>query len=178
MPVTASSRPGRIALFLLPAVAFVGLLAFGLARATGPPGPGDPAPAFTATRLEGEGALSLSELRGKPVVLNFWASWCGPCEDEAPMLRAAADRYAGRVAFLGVDIRDSISDARAFVERHDLGYPNVRDESLEVYRAYGLTGQPETFVIDADGRIVHHVAGAIPSTERLFELIDDALARG
>jgi cytochrome c biogenesis protein CcmG, thiol:disulfide interchange protein DsbE len=175
----ARRRPSiRVALLLVPAALFIGLLGFGLGAAGGVPAPGDPAPGFTAPLLDAPGRLALDDFAGTPVVLNFWASWCLPCADEAPMLRAAHERYGDRVAFVGVDIRDARSDAQAFVEKHDLDYPNVRDERLEIYRDYGLTGQPETFVIAGDGTIVAHVPGALPSADRLFDLIETALSRG
>ncbi|HVM35306.1 MAG TPA: TlpA disulfide reductase family protein [Actinomycetota bacterium] len=180
-PVTGAprrSRSIRIALLLVPAALFVGLLGFGLGASGSAPVPGDPAPAFTAPLLDDRGRLALDDFDGRPVVVNFWASWCVPCIDEAPMFGAAYERYGERVAFVGINIRDARSDARAFVAKHDLDYPNVRDERLEIYRDYGLTGQPETFVIDGDGTIVAHVPGALPSEGRLFDLIETALSHG
>lgn len=84
-----------------------------------------------------------------------------PCKDEAPLLRAASARFGDQVAFVGVDVRDAASDARAFIERYKIDYPSVRDEGLAIYSDYGLTGQPETFFIDADGNIVEHVPGPL-----------------
>lgn len=173
----ARSRWVRLAWFAAPALAFVALLAGGLARRPGPPGPGERAPAFEAPLLGGGGTLALGDLAGRPVVLNFWASWCVPCEDEAPMLRAAHERYGDEIAFVGVNIRDARSDALAFVERYGLGFPNVRDEGLEIYSAYGLTGQPETFFIGADGRIVEHVPGPLLEGD-LEELLRRLLEAG
>jgi cytochrome c biogenesis protein CcmG/thiol:disulfide interchange protein DsbE len=165
----------RLALVLMPAVGLVALLAFGLRASTGPPAPGDPAPDFSAPRLDGDGDLALADLRGRPVVLNFWASWCEPCIDEADMLRRAYRDYGQRVAFVGVDIRDDKRDALKFVSDYGLDYPHVRDEDLSIYEDYGLTGQPETFFIDAEGTIVGHVNGPL-FEEDLFALLDD-LAR-
>jgi cytochrome c biogenesis protein CcmG/thiol:disulfide interchange protein DsbE len=110
------------------------------------------------------------------VIVNFWASWCGPCEDEAPMLRRAFERYGDRVAFVGVNIRDAQSDALEFLRRYRLDYPHVRDHSLRIYEDYGLTGQPETFLITAGGRIFEHVPGPFLSEADLFSLLD-GLAR-
>jgi cytochrome c biogenesis protein CcmG/thiol:disulfide interchange protein DsbE len=117
-------------------------------------------PALTAAIAEGK--LDLRELRGRPVVLNFWASWCVPCRREAPILRAAAQRDRGQVVFLGVDIRDFTSDARAFARKYKINYVSVRDGSGDAtWSNYGLTGVPESYFIDARGRIVAHVPGEI-----------------
>jgi cytochrome c biogenesis protein CcmG, thiol:disulfide interchange protein DsbE len=108
-----------------------------------------------------DGEVSLDELRGYPVVLNFWASWCVPCRDEAPALAAAARAYAGRVVFLGLDHQDLTSDARGFLEKSEVPYVSVRDGSDGTYRDYGLTGTPETYYLDARGRAVAHSPGAV-----------------
>ena len=171
------SRPWlRAVLLLLPALLFIALLTRGVGETGAPPEVGDPAPEFNAPLLKGEGTLSLSDLRGKPAVLNFWASWCAPCEDEAPLLRRAERAYGDRVAIVGVDIKDARSDALAFVEKYRLNYPHVRDEGSEMYHAYGLTGQPETFFIDQRGEIVEHVAGPV-SDKNFFQLLDVLVSR-
>lgn len=177
-PPSSRSRMLRRAWILVPAAAFVGLLTFGLLRAGEAPGIGDTAPEFTAERLNGGGSLSLNELRGRPVLLNFWASWCVPCEDEGPMLRAGFERYGNQVHFVGVDIRDARGDAQEFVRRHKLDYEHVRDERLQIYDDYGLTGQPETFLIDSDGRIVQHISGPLLSEDDLFVLLEELVTRG
>jgi cytochrome c biogenesis protein CcmG/thiol:disulfide interchange protein DsbE len=112
-----------------------------------------------------DGRVAARELRGYPAVLNFWASWCLPCKAEAPRLTAAARRYAGRVAFLGVDVQDFESDAHRFLERYDTNYVSVRDGGDSTYSAYGLTGLPETYFVDAAGRIVAHSVGEISEAE-------------
>ena len=105
--------------------------------------------------------LSPSELRGRPLVINFFASWCIPCRHEAPLLNASARAHAGSVVFLGIDVQDLKSDARAFLKRHHVRYPAVRDGAGSTYLDYGLTGVPETYWIDARGQIVAHFAGEI-----------------
>lgn len=134
---------------------------WGQVESPGAASPGHPAPAFSASVIGERGNLSLAGLKGKPVVLNFWASWCGPCKAEAPLLNKAFDRYRDRVAFVGVDSHDARSDAEAFLKANDVRYPSVFDGGAQIYRDYGLTGQPETFFIDSDGRIVAHVPGAL-----------------
>lgn len=163
----------RVLAFVLPAVLLVGLLTMAVARKGGSLERGDSAPEFTAPLLMEDGELSLDDLRGTPVVLNFWASWCGPCEDEAPLFADAARRFEDEIHFVGVDIRDARSDAIAFVEKHDLRYLHVRDEDSKIYSDYGLTGQPETFFISSDGEIVEHVAGPVfaDDLERLLALL-------
>lgn len=115
--------------------------------------------------------VSLDELRGTPVVLNFWASWCIPCKEEAPHLATAARAYRRNVAFLGLDIQDFAADARRFLDGLDVPYPSVRDGSSRSYGAYGLTGVPETYFIDARGRIVAHATGAVSHEELERDLV-------
>jgi cytochrome c biogenesis protein CcmG, thiol:disulfide interchange protein DsbE len=105
--------------------------------------------------------LSLAALRGHPVLLNFWASWCVPCKAEAPLLAAAARTYAGRVVFLGVDVQDFRSAARNFMDRYGVRYAVVQDQNGNSYGDYGLTGIPETYWIDARGRLVGHYPGQL-----------------
>ncbi len=107
------------------------------------------------------GKVALAELRGYPVVLNIWASWCIPCKKEAPELAASARTHAGLVAFLGLDVQDFKSDARRFLGRYHVRYVSIRDGSGATGDAYGITGVPETYWIDARGRIVDHYPGQI-----------------
>ena len=176
---------GRIAAALI-GVAFVALLAYGLVtkspdrtvddglRKTG----SVTAPALSQPVLErgdlGEplrsrvgGVLSaprvsLGQLRGTPVVLNFWASWCDPCRAEAPVLeRAWARERARGVLFLGLNMQDITDDAHAFTRAARVTYPSVRDQSNGVAHRWGVTGLPETFFLSAQGRVVGHVIGAV-----------------
>jgi cytochrome c biogenesis protein CcmG, thiol:disulfide interchange protein DsbE len=167
-----------VGILLFPAALFVGLLAVGLRQSGGPPAPGDEAPAFSATVLGESRKVSSDELTGRPIFMNFWASWCGPCVDEAPMLRRAHERFGRQVEFVGIDVRDSQPDALDFVARHRLDYLHLRDEDLSIYDLYGLTGQPESFVIASDGTIVEHVAGPFLSQSDLNALLDRAVSEG
>ena len=166
---------------ILPAVAFVALLGLAVRNQAATPEPGDMAPDFSRPILSGpvgdrSASLSLADLKGRPVVLNFWASWCEPCKDEAPLLRKAYEEYGDRVSFVGVDIRDARSDALRFVADEDLDYVHVRDEDLEMYDDFGLTGQPETFFLDQEGVIIEHVNGPL-FEDTLYELLDLLVAR-
>ncbi|MGH3103701.1 MAG: TlpA family protein disulfide reductase [Gaiellaceae bacterium] len=125
--------------------------------------------------LVANGRLALHELRGKPVVLNFWASWCIPCRDEAPILNASARAHRGEVVFVGIDVRDLRADALAFLREFQVPYVAVRDREDESYDDYGLTGVPETYYLDARGRIVAHAPGAV-SRQTLEQGIARALA--
>ncbi len=122
-----------------------------------------PAPNFTLDTLDG-GTFTLSSTRGKPVVLNFWASWCGPCKDEAPVLAELAHRYGRKLDIVGVNSQDDIGDARSFAQRYGLDFTVVHDTG-PVYRKWGLGGLPETFVIAPDGKVVKHFPGQITGSD-------------
>ena len=131
------------------------------------------APDFDLHRLDGNGKLKLSSLRGRVVVLNFWASWCRACKDEARTLAAAAEHWQRRgIVFVGVDSQDFTGDARAFARRYGLTYTNVHDGSGSMMTRYGVTGLPETWTVDRSGRLVAHVAGVIDG-----HLINGAIER-
>jgi cytochrome c biogenesis protein CcmG, thiol:disulfide interchange protein DsbE len=132
------------------------------------------APAFALERLDGKGELQLASLRGKTVVLNFWASWCGPCKDEAPLLQQAHERWRGKdVVFVGVDVKDFRGDARDFIERYGITYPNVHDGKGSLVGRYGVTGYPETYFVDPSGKVRYRIAGPVQSSAE----IDDGIAR-
>lgn len=159
----------------------------GLARGKLPEAPGfeldllvrgDPGPRLAGLfdRAAQDGRVELSELRGRSVVLNFWASWCIPCREEAPVLeRAWRDARRRGVLFLGLDVRDLRDEARAFLREFSLSYPSVRDGGGDSMRPWGVTGIPETFFLSRDGRVAGHVIGAI-SRAQLAEGIAAARA--
>jgi len=126
---------------------------------TGPLLPGDPE-ALPAFDLASYDAL-LSELRGTPVLVNVWASWCGPCEQEAPHLAAANEEYGDRVQFLGVDILDERDAARRFMHEYGWTYPSVYDLNGAIRDGLGLLGQPVTLFYDASGELVTTWTGAL-----------------
>jgi len=111
-------------------------------------------------------SLDLRDLRGTPLVLNFWASWCIPCREEAPVLEAGWQSFGPKgLLFLGLNMQDITSDARDFVSQYHLSYPTVREPSNDTARAYGVTGIPETFFISSRGRVVGHVIGVVDETQ-------------
>lgn len=134
------------------------------------------APNFQLQRIDAEGKLSLAGFRGKAVVLNFWASWCVPCKEEAPRLEAASRKWGRRgVVVIGIDSQDFTGDARRFARRYGLSYPLVHDGPGEIRDLYGVSGFPETFFVDRGGRIVgDHIQGPV-SEKVLDENIRQAL---
>jgi cytochrome c biogenesis protein CcmG/thiol:disulfide interchange protein DsbE len=116
----------------------------------------------------------LTQLRGTPVVVNVWASWCRPCKAEAPLLHDAAARYGGRVQFLGVDIEDSLASARTFIDDYAIAYPSVFDPSGAIRDSLGMIGQPVTLFYDATGAIASSWPGQL-SRQALDEGVRKAM---
>jgi cytochrome c biogenesis protein CcmG, thiol:disulfide interchange protein DsbE len=129
---------------------------------------------FALRRLNGDGSLRLSSMRGKVIVVNFWATWCIPCKREAPRFRAAHERFGNRVEFVGVDTADFSPDARDFLGRYGITYPNVRDPNRSVLDDYGGLPIPRTFVISPNWRVTGYIFGEV-RTEELESAIEDAL---
>ncbi|MBA2460168.1 MAG: TlpA family protein disulfide reductase [Actinobacteria bacterium] len=138
------------------------------------------APVFSLPRLAvdggdgGDGELSLASYRGQTVVLNFWASWCLPCKEETPLLQRSWQRWRGKdVVFVGVNAKDFRGDARGFMERYGVTYPNVYDGKGWTIGRYGVTAFPETYFLDAGGRVVYRIAGPVTDAAE----IDDGIRR-
>jgi cytochrome c biogenesis protein CcmG/thiol:disulfide interchange protein DsbE len=113
------------------------------------------APPFALKRLDGRGEIDLESLLGKkPIVLDFWASWCVPCIDEAKRLAAAHARYGDRVAIVGVDTKDFAPDARAWQRKHGVTYPSVHDGNGKVLAKWGGLPIPRIFFIDRRGKVI------------------------
>jgi cytochrome c biogenesis protein CcmG, thiol:disulfide interchange protein DsbE len=124
------------------------------------------APALDLPRLGAPGRLSLRALRGKVVLVNFWASWCPPCRSESPLLNRWQRRIRSQNAtVLGVDVLDVESDARSFERRYGLAYPSVRDGDGHTRGAFDVHGQPETIVVDRRGRIAQAFRGPVTDAD-------------
>lgn len=170
-------------LWLVPVLALLLVIGYAVVRKQQPEsivaalarGRQPPAPEFRLPRFDG-GNLALSDLRGKYVVLNFWASWCIPCKDEAPLLERAWGEYRDRgLVVVGVNIQDLEPEARKFIAATRATYPNVRDRDGRVHQAYGTTGVPETFFINPEGRIVRKFPGAAVEWRIWEEAIESLL---
>jgi thiol-disulfide isomerase/thioredoxin len=147
---------------LASAIVCVGLLAAACSSGDAMAGvrlPSDPQalPEFTLADYE----RAIAGLRGTPVLVNVWASWCGPCRDEAPLLAAAHESYGDRVRFLGVDILDQRASARAFMREFGWTYPSVFDPTGAIRDGLGLLGQPVTLFYDASGELVATWSGPL-----------------
>lgn len=120
-----------------------------------------PAPEFDLVSIDGR-RLASAELRGRPVVINFWASWCSECKREHPVLMEGHRRFGDEVAFVGVLYQDRVEDARAYLATNgDSGYPNLIDPDGRLALEFGVTGVPETFFIDRDGVVRYKQWGAL-----------------
>jgi cytochrome c biogenesis protein CcmG/thiol:disulfide interchange protein DsbE len=174
--------PVMIAAVILAVVAVTGALAVGLANQDeaaelAPPAPTGslaqpPFDPFAAPTVEGvisigEGVgerFSLEDLRGKPVVINFWASWCDPCRREAPDLVAFAASQP-EVEMVGINVQDDEDRAPAFAEELGFAWPTIADPDGETMRKFKLAGLPGTFVVDAEGRVVFRKLGTVTADE-------------
>jgi len=185
--VSSDARPGRVQRVaqlaaLIGVAALLGLLIWKVAfgRTTGAAdelaeGKLVHAPAFTLDRLDRDGQLGVGDLKGKAVVVNFWASWCIPCRDEAPVLQKTYERYRDQgLVVLGVDVNDFRQDARRFMKRYGLTYPVVYDGKGSTVGKWGVRGFPETFFVDRSGKLVgERIEGAVD-----IERNRDAFQRG
>ena len=172
----------------LPLLAFLGILVWASLQTGGRAGglgvntqfgiaeiDAKPAPDFSLERYDG-GVVSLSDFRGKVVLIDFWASWCAPCRHEAPVLEQAYRDYAGAdVEFIGVNIWDLPDNVGPYVEEFGISYPSGVDSDGAIAIDYGVKGIPEKFFIDRAGIVRQKFVGPIRS-EKLNQTLDDLLA--
>ncbi len=166
----------RLLITLAVIAPILGLLAFGFQRdprfINSPLLAKEAAP-FVLTLFDGS-KITLSDLRGKAVFLNFWASWCPPCRAEAKDLEAAWQRIKDKnMVFIGIALQDTDAESRAFIQEFNVSYPNGRDDSGKIAVDYGVWGIPESFFIDPQGRITYKHVGGI-SAERVIVKLEEA----
>ena len=162
---------------------FLTIVGFGLKRAQqGNVQPGTEVPDFSLAfysgyEYNGQSEVKISDLRGKVIFINFWASWCKPCEQESPVLEDAWRYYqpSGKVVFLGIDYVDTEIPARAFLKRFHNTYPNGPDLRTEISQMFRMTGVPETYVIDTNGVISYVKIGPFLSADEIKVMIDPLL---
>lgn len=173
-PATKSKRTGLIITFAI-VLALLALLAWGLKKAQAGPVQSGMAPDFTLKSFDGR-TLTLSELRGQVVIINFWASWCPPCREEAAYLEQTWRKYKDKgVIFIGVDWVDTEKEALAYMKEFDLTYFNGPDIGTRIAQAYNIQGVPETFYVAKNGELRGVHIGPLKSPE-LDDKIDELLA--
>jgi cytochrome c biogenesis protein CcmG/thiol:disulfide interchange protein DsbE len=160
-------RRSVIAIAAFVIIGFLGLLVWGMLNKqpiTGLSGitmVDRPAPAFVLSTFDGN-TISLADLRGRPIIINFWASWCPPCRTEAPLIERTWRAYKNRdLNFLGVNIQDRREDALNYMREFDITYPNGPDPTGEITIDYGVSGLPVTFFVSRDGKVVRRWVGAL-----------------
>ena len=164
-------------------VSFLVLIGLGVARAQqGTVQPGSKVPDFSLTlfsgyEYNGQSEVTISELRGKVIFINFWASWCKPCEQEATVLEKAWKYYqpSGKVVFLGVDYVDTEPEARVFLKKFGNTYPNGPDIGTRISQMFRIQGVPETYIIDANGVLRYVKLGPFLSIDEIRAMIDPLL---
>lgn len=134
---------------------------------------GQLAPSFELRPVGGGPPVTLASLKGRPVVVNFWSTWCMPCLEEHAALAAGARRYAPGVEFLGVVYEDEETSVSSFLRQRGAAYPSFMDEGGRMAIAYGVGGVPETYFIDPSGKVVSKFAGPLTS-EALASLVHEA----
>lgn len=175
---TRKSRWGRVGRWaaVLLVVGLIALLGWGVVKAANGPRDSGLAPDFSLTGFDGR-TVTLSQLRGQVVIINFWASWYPPCREEAAYLEQTWRKYQGKgVVFIGVDWVDTEKEALAYIQEFDITYVNGPDIGTRIAQAYRIQGVPETFYVDKTGRLRGVKIGPLYPPEldnRIDELLDE-----
>ncbi len=151
-----AQRKNNVIFFAAVLAVFGLLMLFGwvYVQKNAPPLASGNAPDFELTTFEGK-VIRLADLRGKPVILNFWASWCLPCREEAPLLQATWEKYREQgLVLLGVDYVDTEAEAKKYLAEFKITYPNGPDVGTRISKVYRITGVPETYFITRDGKVL------------------------
>jgi len=172
----AVSRGSSLGWFVIwvSVIALLVLMAIGLRNSqVKPVAAGEQAPEFILTTFDGQ-EISLADLRGKVVILNFWASWCKPCEQEAADLQTAWEIYESRgdVVFIGIDYVDTEPEAMEYLDKFNITYPNGPDLGQRIYDDYRAGGVPETYFIDREGMLAYTKIGPFTSLGEITSTID------
>jgi cytochrome c biogenesis protein CcmG/thiol:disulfide interchange protein DsbE len=176
-PPATARRPrwGALAAWLI-LLSLLSLLGIGMIRSQqGPISVGSRSPDFTLTTFDGQ-TYSTADLRGQVILINFWASWCVPCEEEAAELEQAYQEYRDRgVVFLGVNYVDTEPEALAYLERFGITYANGPDLGTQISQSFRMRGVPETYIADRQGILVSRMIGPYPSVSAIEAALDAAL---
>jgi cytochrome c biogenesis protein CcmG/thiol:disulfide interchange protein DsbE len=162
---------------VIAAIAIIALLAFGVFKAEPSLAVGEPAPDDPLPRLGAEGEASLADFRGSWVLVNFWASWCGPCREESPAIQAFLEEQDDDFVVFGVDARDETEAGIEFAEEYDLTWEMVRDGDGKQMDAWGIPGLPESFLVDPEGRLAAICRGPLERSQ-LDAVIEPFLTTG
>lgn len=166
----------RSTLVVVGVVALLGLLAWGLVnKGGGGIAEGEPVPVADLPTLPAGEVRSLEDYRGQWVLLNVWASWCGPCREESPALEEFERANRGEMAVVGIDTRDLTNDALEFLSRYGIGYDQLRDADGNYADDLKTTGVPESFLIDPDGNLVAQRKGPFRGLKDIEEFAAEAL---
>lgn len=158
-------------------VAFLAFLWFGLKRTyQGPVQVGHQLKDFTLQTFDGK-TINTADQKGKVILINFWASWCVPCESEAAMLQQAWEYYqpGGRVVFMGLDYVDTEPEALASIAKYHSTYPNGPDLGTKISQQFRISGVPETYIVDTTGKVIHIEIGPFESLDDIKKIIDPLL---
>jgi len=181
-PTGGSGRPSVNVWLLVAGLTLTVLLVIVLASGFGrdmhqvkSPLVGRVAPPFALDRVDGRGTVSFDSLRGQPALVNFWATWCEPCQAEHHVLQAGADRFGSQVQFVGIVYEDEPDRIKNFLSKNGGSYPTLIDRGGKAAISYGVYGVPETFFIDAKGRIIRKYEGPLSVSDLagfIGELLD------